>query len=468
MNDLHIQEWITKTPKERWLILPIEAKVREFEAKVFLGCMAAEKGFSVLVGHYGVINRWAECLPRGILLEKNISVRYKSWLNKLRNLGFRLCVNDEESLVLFSDEESWTRVRMNREMVGLVDYVFAWSEGHADLIRRKYPEYSDKVYASGTPRVDMLRKEMHPLYFEEVARLKERFGNYILMPSNFGALINVRGENFMIDQLKRHGYVKSKDEENKFKDRLVHERLSLDAFVRAFKRIRKEFPEHAIVVRPHPLDNHEVWRESVKNVENAHVVYEGNITPWLLAADAIFHCGCTTGLEARVLERCSVAYHPYFNERFDNQPSTVIGPVVCSEDELISFIQDGIKASGNCPLDLNDIDKFVCSVEGRFASEKIVDLLENLSIVNDDLNLTWTNPRALKVKTHEWVRRKRNNLRSKNEEMLKRSKQKWPGANLGEMQLLIDKYSELTGRYHDLSVKQVVGDLFYISRDSTD
>ncbi|MCP4275853.1 MAG: hypothetical protein GY779_05820 [Gammaproteobacteria bacterium] len=462
---------LVKTGRHRWLLLPIEAKVREFEAKIFLGCLAAERGYSVLVGHYGVINRWSGCLPRGMILEKNISVRYKSWLSKLRSLGYRLCVNDEESLGLFLDQGSWFRIRMHKEMVALVDYVFAWSEPHAELIQKEYPDYADKIVAVGTPRFDLLRSELRGLYGQEVSDLKERFGRFILLPSNFAAVINVKGDDSTLQRRLRHGYIKTKEEEQTYIESLDHERSNLNEYVRAFQRIRSEFPDHALIVRPHPIDDHEFWKKAIESVGNAYVVYEGSITPWLLAAEAIFHCGCSTGMEARIMERCSVAYHPHMDERFDNLPSTEIGPVVRDEDGLISFIRQAIGSHGGCGLDKQDVEKYICSLDGKFASEKMLDALDNVSMQDAAMNLTWSNPRAIKVRMHEWFRRWRREIRAKFDGQAgmlankkKRSQQKWPGASLDEVRSLVAKYSDMTGCFGQVEVKQVTEDLFCLSQ----
>ena len=459
-----VSNFLIKTGLRRWLLLPVEAKVREFDAKIFLGCLAAERGYSVLVGHYGVINRWSECLPRGMILEKNISIRYKSWLSKLRSLGYRLCVNDEESLALFLDQGSWFRIRMHRQMVGLVDYVFAWSGPNAELIQAEYPEYAGKIVAVGTPRVDLLRSELRGFYDHEVSHLKERFGRFLLMPSNFAPVINVRGDDYTVPKMWRHGYIKNKEEEQAVIEGLSHKRSNLDEYVEVFKRIRAEFPDHALVIRPHPIDKHDFWHEAIRSIDNAHVAYEGSITPWLLAADAIFHCGCSTGMEARIMERCSVAYHPHMDKRFDNLPSTDIGPVVCDEDGLIEFIRRAISNQGSCELDKLDVEKYICSLDDKFASEKMIDALDTVPIPSNSMNLTWSNPRAVKVKLHEWIRDKRRALRSIRADSKERSEQKWPGASLDEVQSLVRRFGDITGRFEQVEIMQVTEDLFCLSQ----
>ena len=51
-----------------------------------------------------------------------------------------------------------------------------------------------------------------------------------------------------------------------------------------------------IVIRPHPVENHDVWREWGRPL-NIDVRFEGSANNWMMAADAVVHPGCTTGIE---------------------------------------------------------------------------------------------------------------------------------------------------------------------------
>ena len=48
-----------------WLIIPIETKVRELDAKTYLACAAAEAGFRVLLGDQNALMKRLASLPRG-------------------------------------------------------------------------------------------------------------------------------------------------------------------------------------------------------------------------------------------------------------------------------------------------------------------------------------------------------------------------------------------------------------------
>src|SRR3546814_6633752 len=45
-------------------------------------------------------------------------------------------------------------------------------------------------------------------------------------------------------------------------------------------------PGRSIVVRPHPSESHEAWLAAAGGRANVHVLHEGTIIPWLLAAEA--------------------------------------------------------------------------------------------------------------------------------------------------------------------------------------
>lgn len=455
--------------KGRWFFLPIENKSREFDAKVLLAGMAAARGYKVITGSYGAFRKWLSCLPHGMLMEKSISVNKVRLLKRFNSYGIRTCVIDEESFSIFKDPENWLQTRMSEETLSLVDCVFAWGEQQAKMIRDYYPAHAGKVFATGTPRADMWRRESHALYAETVAEIRKRYGRYILLPSNFSSVINVKGDNFVMQQAKKYGYI-DKDEDRQYLEKLLdHQRRNLHHFVAALRRIRKEAPDHAIVIRPHPTDAHEFWNRAVEGIDNAHVVYEGGPTPWLLGADVIFHHGCSTGIEARILGRCAIAFHPVWDEEFDKHPSTMIGPVARDEDSLLDFMRQSIQLPEGCSLASEEAEQYICSVEGKFASERILDVLSDIAWEPDTLNLSWSNPRAALVRIHESWRRVRKSLNvfnyrntDKRERKLLRSRQKWPGATNGEIADLLKQFSNMNGSITGVRSMEIAPDLFCI------
>ena len=105
----------------KWILLPIETKIREFHAKVLLSCAAAEAGFGVVLWTLGDSKRqkWLT-LPRGISLEKSIVKANEKKFALLRKHGNKVCAWCEEGLVLLSRQEYQQR-RICPESVGQVE-----------------------------------------------------------------------------------------------------------------------------------------------------------------------------------------------------------------------------------------------------------------------------------------------------------------------------------------------------------
>ena len=74
-----------------------------------------------------------------------------------------------------------------------------------------------------------------------------------------------------------------------------------DDFKRLIPALEEAFPNHTIVVRPHPTENPKVYYDIASQCTRVQVTNEGNVIPWLSAAKALVHNGCTTGIEAFIM-----------------------------------------------------------------------------------------------------------------------------------------------------------------------
>ncbi len=110
---------------------------------------------------------------------------------------------------------------------------------------------------------------------------------------------------------------------------------------------------------------------------------EGNVLPWLLACKLLVHNGCTTAAEAYAMGVPAIAYLKTFDERFDidfqGMPNQ-LSQQCFDLDELIASIRHIL--DGKSADDLKDpdkevlIDSYMAARSGRFASERILDVLD--------------------------------------------------------------------------------------------
>ena len=64
-------------------------------------------------------------------------------------------------------------------------------------------------------------------------------------------------------------------------------------------QVSKTYPEADIIVRPHPIENSELWINRFNELDNVRVETGGALTEWLTQCDCmIYVSGCGSGLEA--------------------------------------------------------------------------------------------------------------------------------------------------------------------------
>ena len=60
------------TRRASTLIVPVENQIRELDAKLLLACVAAERGFPVVLGSRAFIHHQIASFPRGVYLAKSM------------------------------------------------------------------------------------------------------------------------------------------------------------------------------------------------------------------------------------------------------------------------------------------------------------------------------------------------------------------------------------------------------------
>lgn len=373
-----------KTP--RYLVLPIETKVRELHAKLLMACVAAEAGFDVLLG--GMINPTnIQSLPASILLDKSVTGKRDTRFRYYRRMGHLVTAWDEEGLIYY---DSIYRNRLSRKALLQTECFFCWGEDQAQFIRHIAPEAADKLAVSGNPRIDLLRPEFRGLFLAEVQHWREKYGPFILINTKFGASNHYdrKGEE-MIESLKRTGTIVTQEQENFKRRQITYNGEMYCAFVEMVRLISKRFQTHTIILRPHPSENHDAWRRHVADLPNIVVTHEGNVIPWILAADAMVHNSCTTGLESFLLDKLSISYRPFSSDEFDHYLPNALSQEVTHVNELLAVLTEAVTRSdfheSGVRLRSDIAHRYLAGLQGSpLASENIVRKLLTISPVDRD------------------------------------------------------------------------------------
>ena len=362
-------------------IIPVENQVRELDAKLLLACVAAERGLPVVLGSRTYVNFAMTDLPRGVFLAKSMRSLSKLMLNVTRGLGHHIVAWDEESLVRYRSPEYYAW-RYSRDTFRVIDQLFAWGEDDAEFFA-SYPGYNGApLHVTGNPRIDLLRPELRGYFASEVAGLRERYGDFILVNTNFSFVNNfVPSLNLVVrdaqgqPQVSRTGRGMSLAFATGM---AAHQQTIYDHFRELLPRLADWFPGHRIVLRPHPSENHDVWRSILAGCPQVEVIHQGNVVPWLMAARVLLHNGCTTAVEASVLETPAVSFMPVTSETYDyHLPNGLSHRAATPERvrELLSEILEGRRGLVDETVRERLFGRHLAATRGALACDRVLDVL---------------------------------------------------------------------------------------------
>ena len=375
------------------LFMPVEHQVRELDAKLLLACVAARRGFASVVGPRVQMHFHIPSLPRGIYLSKSTTKGSANVFRVLRMLGHDVVAWDEEALV-HPPPEIYYRHRLSAVSLRYVSHLFAWGEDSAHLWQR-YPEMpaGTSIHMTGNPRGDLLRPEIRGFYARDVESIRRVYGDFILVNTNFKHVnafypsMNLfwgadrPGEGRRVGRLVVSMGI-SREYAEGLRD---HKQAIFEHFQRLIPDLERTFPGYPIVVRPHPAENQNIYREIAAKCKAVRVTNEGNVVPWVMAARALVHNGCTTGVEAYVMGVPAISYRATVNEHYDDAfhdlPNLLSHQCFSFEELRVTL---GKILAGELGLADGDerkalIDHHLAARGGRLACERMVDVLDEMT-----------------------------------------------------------------------------------------
>jgi surface carbohydrate biosynthesis protein len=461
------------------LLIPVEIQAREFEAKLLLACVAARRGFPSVIGPRREMHFHIPSFPKSIYLSKSTTNASINVFRSLKRLGDKIVVWDEEALVALPPK-LYFKHRLSLEALMYVSHLFAWGEENAELWR-SYPEMPTgmHIHITGNPRGDLLRPELNGYYQKEVETIRRIHGDFILINTNFNLVNAYYPEMNLLMPSPHEGEAPlltrrsvSLGLNREYAEGFTAYKFAiLGDFEKLIPTLEKAFPEFTIVIRPHPAENQEVYKRLAAKCERVQVIHKGNVVPWLLAAKALIHNGCTTGIEAYAVGTPTVAYrsraHEQYDRDFHDLPNRLshqcfnVEEVKATLGKILAG-QLGIANSDGCKVLMK---RHLASQEGPLACERIIDVLENVTrnwsqipkpALADRLRVgIWATRRRIKKR----IRGMRPNLRHNRPEFLHH---RYPGVSLEELRDRLARFQQLLGYKNQLKVKRINGQFFTI------
>ncbi len=447
----------------RSLLLPVETLNREFDGKLLLALHAAERGWLATVGKRSKLHDNLQRFPRSIYFSKDFRAGNEAVFRILAGLGHTIVGLDEEGLVNTSDE--MLLLKMEPEVLNHLRTAFAWGENDARVYRLAGGLAKKPVVVTGNPRGDLLRPELAPYFSSEVAKIREKYGPFALFNTNF-ALVNHFIAN--LTRFKVADWV-AKDKAEEMKSGLLgHKARLLEAFLDLIPRLAEQLHPHLLVIRPHPSENRQIWVDAASGLDNVHVVHEGNIVAWLVAADVLIHNGCTSAVEASILGTPALSYRPVRQPGFDNDLPNRLGLEFETADRLIAAAVEivGQRRDGRHQLDPERralLDQHIAALSGPLACERLMDEIERCHESPEppvDLAQRVV-ARARLAARRSYRRIRKRSIRAKGNPVYLRHK--FPHIGAGEVNARIGRLNAALGRFDGYFAEEIMPDVFRIS-----
>lgn len=358
------------------LILPIDVKSREFDARLLHAAFALQAGWRVITGSKTLINRAIWRLPRGVYLFSTVGGTRLKMARWLKRMGFASQGWDEEGLV-YGDSELYRRQRLLADTMGLIDQLFAWGEASAADMRAEAVKAGKDVEVAGNPRLDLLRPQLAGLYQPQAEALRKKHGPFILVTTN---LSWANPHVIPPEQRDLHGEAPPPGREGEF-SYLQYQKKMLAAMMRAVPAIAKHFPDHKVIIRPHPVERVETWHELARSLPNVEVIREGPVLDWTRAADALIHSNSTTGLEARLMGTPPIAYIPFESPRHESPLPNGVSLKAHDEDELLRIISLALEGRTEFSDDSDALLKRHIHLDEGLCTPRFIERAEELTDV---------------------------------------------------------------------------------------
>ena len=372
------------------IYLHVEISSRELDSKLLLATLAASRGHRMIVSDLAGIEKGINngILTPGIFHTKSLSAnkakiaRHQRMIDK----GFLITSMDEEGNLNDYGYEGDAKTRFSNQTIDQSTAVFGWGTDDVEILKEIYPKYSHKIYKTGSPRAD-LWKPLFANYWNVPSKIPEK--PFLLISCNTGYSNNINSLGKLIKFENEMGRYQSNPKHLEMTlGRYAEDFYKMIAYIDAVKYLSEKNNGYDIVLRPHPAEDIETWKNIFDRTPNVHIIRDGPIDAWVKNAFAVMHNSCTTALEATISKKPLVTYM-LPGQKYSPQLANELGFPVNSSEELLKKVNTIFESSklgkeNDLNQPLPDIILKKIFFDDELASEKIINVWE--SITNSELS----------------------------------------------------------------------------------
>lgn len=250
------------------------------------------------------------------------------------------------------------------------DLYFCWGKKHFERLTKRVPyKYKHKIKLTGSPKNDLLNR-MYKNYF---LKDKEKF---ILFSTKFPH-INPKFTSFQnhYKTIINTGIATKKTTDDIIKNLYFAQSQLIDLIIKTNKILNKK-----IIVRVHPFENPDFYKNKFSNKKNIFVSTKGNIIPLLKNAEHLVQYDCQTAFDFYATGKKSISYDFNLNRKLRSFLLMEIKKISIRPKNEADFFQ---KLKGNSINNKNKNKRYYEDIffknDGR-SSDRITDHISKLDM----------------------------------------------------------------------------------------
>ncbi len=239
------------------------------------------------------------------------------------------------------------------------------------------------------------------------------------------------------------------------------------AFVKMLGALSAALPDHRIVLRPHPSEDHAAWQRELAALPNVKVLHEGSALPWILASEVLVHNSCATGIEAFAMGVPVISYRPFRSETYDSFLPNALSREARTEEELVAMVKTLLFGDPSTEAAAVDekrelAQRFFSGLNGPLAAERIVETLLQLQLPARPYARNDIQARARELALRIWppMRKFVSRVARGPNPLAEYLQQKFPQLERPEVQRDLDRLRKVSGRFDSVQVAGI-GDMLF-------
>ena len=297
--------------------VPLEIKNRDLYGRLLLSLEVCSKlGWTVYFGFRGDVNFFAKHFEPGVYYGLATIRNFEKLYEEIKNNGNLITISDEEGLVTYS-KKYYVAFKISKNILKNTDAIFTWGEKNKEILEEQLAENTNKIFALGNPRLDLLKKPLNVVYRKEIDMIKKKYGNFFLICTNFSYTNYFDKSVTYSDLLKNRNFFTSNSDLDEWKK---YETIKKNIFNELLLFLKNSYKVKNVnfIIRSHPSENFEVYKNLEKQYKNVYFDNSFSAHPWILASEGIINHYCTTSYEGIAANKNVYTIKPDYNTKMED------------------------------------------------------------------------------------------------------------------------------------------------------